>query len=255
MREEQTESTDLLYGRWPVREALQAGRVLKLMLAQNSHGEAVQEIMALAKEKKIPFHWVDKMKLDKIAPGNHQGVVAYMAPLHFADFKSLLREVSKSKSQSPALLFLDGILDPQNVGAILRSAYYFGVQGVVIPKWRAATISGVVVRSSAGAAQFIPIAQVSNLAQSIEAAKEAGLWIAGADMGGEDVKTAQVPRPFGLVMGSEGEGLHQLIRKKCDLIVSLRRPLDFARGKQAEGTRINSLNVSAACAALLHWLS
>lgn len=249
MRERSRESEqtpDLLYGRWPVREALIAGRVLKVMLAQNVQGDSVKEILSLAKAKKIPFLWVDKMKLDRMITGNHQGVVAQMAPLPFADFDDLLKTITP-QTKEVSLLFLDGILDPQNVGAILRSAYFFGVKGVVIPKWRSASVSGAVVRSSAGAAQFIPIAQVSNLAQSLEAAKEKGLWIVGADAGGDDVKKADVPRPFGLVMGSEGEGLHQLIRKKCDLIVSLKR--------LASGPGIDSLNVSAACAALLHHFS
>src|SRR5205823_203140 len=100
-----------------------------------------------------------------------------------------------------------------------RSAVFFGVPGVVIPKWRAASLTGTVVRSSAGAARLIPVAQVANLGTALQEAKKRGLWIIGADMDGEDVKSADVPRPFSLVLGGEGEGIHDLIRKKCEMVV------------------------------------
>lgn len=247
MKEEHAEGTDFIYGRWPVKEALQSGPVSKVLVAQGVQGKPIDEILDLARAKKVPFLWVDRRKLDQMAGEHHQGVLAYVSPVKFANLDQLWDEIDTSPTAGPQILFLDGITDPQNLGSILRSAVFFGLKGVVIPKWRAATITGTVVRTSAGAARLIKIAQVTNLANAIETAKKKALWIVGADMDGEDVKKANIPRPFGLVMGSEGEGLHQLIRKKCDLVVSI---------KGAEGRPgIDSLNVGVATAVLLQQMS
>ncbi|MBV9080736.1 MAG: 23S rRNA (guanosine(2251)-2'-O)-methyltransferase RlmB, partial [Elusimicrobia bacterium] len=142
---------------------------------------------------------------------------------------------------------LDGITDPHNLGSILRSAVFFGVAGVVIPKWRAASVTSTVLRSSAGAARLIPVSQVANLGTAMEVAKKEGFWIIGADMDGIDVRTADVPRPFALVLGSEGEGLHDLVKKKCDMVASIPR--------SPSGRGIESLNVGVAGGILLSALS
>lgn len=236
----------MVYGRWPVREALHSGGVSKLLLANGTNGEPVEEVVSLARQKKVPFLWVDRRKLDQLVGANHQGMVAYVSPLQTAPIETLWERAKNHKGQGPCLLFLDGIQDPQNLGSILRSAVFFGVPGVVIPKWRAAPLTGAAVRASAGAARLIPVAQVSNLPTAMEEARDRGIWLAGADMDGVDVKKADVPRPFALVMGSEGEGLHQLVRKKCDLIVRL---------GSSEVPGVGSLNVGVACGAFLHHLS
>jgi 23S rRNA (guanosine2251-2'-O)-methyltransferase len=145
------------------------------------------------------------------------------------------------------MLFLDGILDPQNLGSILRSAVFFGVPGVVIPKWRAASPTAAVVRASAGAARLIPIAQVSNLVTAMEQTKKKGFWLVGADMDGQDAKKVDLPRPFGLVLGSEGEGLHHLVRKNCDVVVKI--------AKVSGGPGVDSLNVGVAAGILIHQFS
>ncbi|MCG3206209.1 MAG: putative TrmH family tRNA/rRNA methyltransferase [Elusimicrobia bacterium] len=240
--------TDLVYGRWPVREALEAGQVGKLFLARGVSGGPIQEILALAQSKKVPFHWIERRKLEEMAGFGavHQGVAAQVSPIRFHELDSLLDLAKRHRGAGPGLLFLDGVVDPHNLGSILRSAVFFGVSGVVIPKWRAAGVTATVVRSSAGAARLIPICQVANLAQSLESAKKAGIWVVGADMAGEDVKKADVPQPFALVMGGEGEGLHVLIKKKCDLLVALQG--------HPERKGIDSLNVGSAAAALLHAL-
>lgn len=240
--------SDLIYGRWPVREALAAGQVGKLFVARGVSGGPITEILDLAQKKKVVFHWVERRKLDEmVEPGAvHQGVAALVMPAKFADLADLLAAAKSHKGQGPCLLFLDGIVDPHNLGSILRTAVFFGVPGVVIPKWRAATLTGTVVRSSAGAARLIPIAQVANLGQAMEEARKKGIWLAGADMAGEDVKQVDFPRPFAIVLGGEGEGLHDLVKKKCDLLISLKG--DPAR------KGIDSLNVGAATAALLHEL-
>lgn len=235
---------DYVYGRWPVREALEAGPVSKILIARGTGGQPIDEIVHLARSKNVPFLWVERHKLDRLVSGNHQGVVALAAPVGLAAYSDLLERVRERETRGPSLLFLDGIEDPQNLGAILRSAVFFGVPGVVIPKWRASSVTGSVVRASAGAARHVPIAQVSNLAESIERAREAGLWIVGADMDGEEAKKADIPRPFALVMGSEGSGMHQLVRKKCDFVVKL--------SGASDRPGVGSLNVGAACAALLY---
>ncbi len=242
----ENEGSDFVYGRWPVREALESGAVIKVFIAQGVKGEPVDQIVELARQKKVPFHWIERVKLERMVTGNHQGVVAQVTPFRFSEFDVLLKQALAAQVRGPSLLFLDGITDPQNLGSILRSAVFFGVPGVVIPKWRAASVTESVVRASAGAARHMSVAQVSNLAQSLEHAKEQGFWILGADMGGDDVKKMDPPRPFVLVLGSEGEGLHQLIQKKCDVVARI--------VKQHPGPGVDSLNVGAACAVLLHAL-
>ena len=238
---------DLIFGRWPVRESLEAGRVAKVFLSNASRGAAVDDIVRLAKEKKVPFLWVPPRRLDEWAPGRHQGVVAQARPVPYADFDAVLDKGLERKDGGPGVLFLDGVSDPQNLGAILRSAVFFGVPGVVLPKWRSAGLTSAVLRTSAGAAGLVPVAQASNLPTALETAKKRGYWVVGADMSGKDVKIVEIPRPFALVLGSEGEGLHRLSREKCDLTVSIARKFS--------GSGIASLNVSAACAALLHAVS
>lgn len=240
---------DVIYGRWPVREALAAGPVAKVFIAKGITGGPVDEIVALAREKKVPFHFVDRDQINRIAGGGvvHQGVVALAAPVGFASIDTVLEAAKQSKGHGARLLFLDSVTDPHNLGSLLRSAVFFGVAGVVIPKWRAASMTPAVVRSSAGAARLVPVAQVANLASAIDQAKKQGFWIVGADMDGVDARKADLPRPFGLVMGSEGEGVHALIKSKCDVVVSIPRS-PVARG-------IDSLNVGVAGGILLSFFS
>jgi 23S rRNA (guanosine2251-2'-O)-methyltransferase len=195
----------------------------------------------------VSFQFVDRRKLEQMVGDDHQGVVAQAAPIGYADFKALLAEALKSPSRGASLVFLDGVQDPQNLGSLIRTAAFFGVRGVVIAKWRAASLTAAVVRASAGAARVIPVAQVSNLATALEAAKEKGLWLVGADMDGEDVKKADIARPFALVLGAEGEGLHDLVRKKCDYVVRLQ--------KGTSSPAIASLNVGVAGGILMHHFS
>jgi 23S rRNA (guanosine2251-2'-O)-methyltransferase len=248
MERDQESSSDIVYGRWPVREALEAGPVSKVYIAQGAGGGPIDEIIALARKKNVAYHFVDRRKLDQLAGGEgHQGVVAQAAPVGYADFKTLLNNVMAEPPHGPALVFLDGVQDPQNLGSLIRSAAFFGVRGVVIAKWRAASLTAAVVRASAGAARVVPVAQVSNLATALEAAKEKGLWLVGADMDGQDAKKADIGRPFALVMGAEGEGLHDLVRKKCDYVVRL--------NKGSSASAIASLNVGVAGGILMHHFS
>ena len=238
---------DIIYGRWPVKEALESGPVQKIIIAKGSHGKGLDDIYNLARQKKVPFQQVERKKLDQLIKGNHQGILAYVSPVSVVSYASLLDEALGSSGNGPCLLYLDGIQDPQNVGSIIRTAVFMGVYGVVLPKWRAAPLTGSVVRSSAGAARLIAIAQVSNLTNALILARKKGLWIVGADRHGENVRKISIPRPFGLVLGSEGEGLHRLVKENCDYLVSI------AGAESRRG--IDSLNVSVACGVLLHYFS
>lgn len=240
-----SESTDIIFGRWPVREALEAGPVGKLFLARGAGGGPIDDIVDLAKKKKVPFHWVDRRKLDQMVGKDtvHQGVAALVAPVVFSELGEILETAKKYDGRGPCALFLDGILDPHNLGSLLRTAVFFGVPGVVIPKWRAAPLTGTVIRSSAGAARLIPIAQVANLPTAMEAARDEGIWLVGADTDGQDAKKADLPRPFALILGGEGEGLHQLVRKKCDMVVRI---------DKQNPAGIDSLNVGVAGGILIH---
>lgn len=241
------DASDYIYGRWPVREALEAGPVSKIFVAHGASGGPIEEIVALARRKNVVYHFVDRRKLDGLVGANHQGVVALAAPVSTVELDAVLATARNAKATGPSLLFLDGVMDPQNLGSLLRSAVFFGIPAVVIPKWRAAGLTPAVMRSSAGAARLIPVAQVSNLATAIEQTKKAGFWMVGADLNGEDVKKADLPRPFALVLGSEGEGLHQLVRSKCDVVVTIQRG--------GGGPGVGSLNVGVAGAILLHQFS
>ncbi len=239
-------SEDIIYGRWPVLEALRAGQVGKVFVARGTRGENIEDILTLARDKKIPFHMMDRFELERMLEDKHavhQGVVAHVAPMSFVDLSEIVERARAYKGRGPAALLMDGITDPHNVGSLLRSSVFFGVPGVVIPKWRAAGITQTVVRASAGAARLIPITQVANLSTALEAFKKAGVWVVGADMAGDDIKTADLPRPFALIMGSEGDGLHQLIKKRCDVVVRI---------VKTGGAGVDSLNVGVAAGILIH---
>jgi len=241
-------NTDIIYGRHSVEEALEAGSVAKILVAQGTKRDSLKDLLNQAQKRKIPFTWVERRKLDGLTNGlRHQGVVAYVAPLPMEEFDDLLDRVLSIKDKKPLLLFLDGIQDPQNVGSIIRSAVYFGVHGIVLPKWRAAPVTGAVVRASAGAAQHISLSQVSNLSTALQKAKKKGLWLVGADMSGKNVKASDVPSPFAVVLGSEGEGLHRLVKEQCDFLVKI-------SGSKQKG-QVDSLNVSVAAGILLQQLS
>lgn len=236
-----------IYGGWPVREGLAANLVSQVLIAHGASGEHINAVVKAARQQSIPVSWVSRQKLDGLANGNHQGIVAQTRALGYSDINHVWAQASHSDSKGPRLLFLDGILDPQNFGSILRSAAYFGVPGVIVPKRRAAPLTSSVLRASAGAAFQVPIAEVSNLGMALEVARKKGFWVVGADMSGEDIRIADIPRPLILVMGSEGEGLHQGIKKKCDVIVSIK--------KFAKSSTLDSLNVGVACGVLLHQLT
>jgi 23S rRNA (guanosine2251-2'-O)-methyltransferase len=227
------------YGRHPVKEALQSGvPVRKIYLAQGSRGPELMELIHLAEEQRVPMQTLPRQELDRLAgTDKHQGIVALMPGVDYVPWENLLAR-ARQKNEKPALLLLDGIEDPRNLGAILRVAEGAGMHGVVITKRRCAEVTAVTIKTSAGAAFHLPIAQETNLNAVIAQLKRENVWIIGCDMSGEKpIFEMDAKMPLALVLGGEGLGLHRLVRKKCDFLFHI--PM---RGK------IDSLNVSTAAA-------
>lgn len=237
------EQSEYIYGRRTVLEALRSSpdRVNKLFVAQGARGEGIGKIIELAKLNRVVTKVLPKRGLERYAPNaSHQGVVASMTPTSYADADDLTEPYPGG---DPALLvLLDGITDPQNLGAILRTAEAVGATGVFIPRHRSASLTSVVAKHSAGASQFIPVARVPNVVRVIESLKENGVQTVGAaGDAGETIYNVDFTPPTAIVIGSEGTGLRPLVRKKCDLLARI--PM---RGK------IASLNASAAAAVVLY---
>ncbi len=205
-----------------VEEALTANRPLdRIVIARGRHGERVESIVRLAKSHGVPVRFEDRQQVDRLAgTREHQGIAALAAAKPAVELEDLL---GARDSASPGLLvLLDSIEDPRNLGAIVRTALAAGAQGVVIPERRAAGLTDTVERASAGALEHLPVARVKNLVRAMEEMKEAGYWLVGLDERAQKSYTnADLRGPVGIVFGSEGEGLHELTRKRCDFLVSI----------------------------------
>lgn len=236
----QQENENLLAGRNPIREALKAGRpVEKLLVASGELSGAGQEIIRMAREAGAVVQKVDRSRLDQIYPA-HQGMLAYVAAVPYVELSDILAAAA-AKGEDPFLILLDGITDPHNLGAIVRSAECAGAHGVVIPERRAAGLTPAAAKAAAGALNHMPIARVKNLNRAIDELKAAGVWVIGTAMDGENALTADLTGPVALVIGSEGEGISQLTLEKCDRTISL--PM---KGQ------IESLNASVAAGVLMY---
>ena len=237
---EAAESENLLAGRNPIREALRAGRpVEKLLVASGELSGAAQEIIRMAREAGAVVQRVERSRLDQIYPA-HQGMLAYVAAVPYVALGDILATAA-AKGEDLFLILLDGITDPHNLGAIVRSAECAGAHGVVIPERRAAGLTPAAAKAAAGALNHMPIARVKNLNRAIEELKAAGVWVVGTAMDGENALTADLTGPVALVIGSEGEGVSRLTLEKCDRTVSRPR-----KG------RIESLNASVAAGVLMY---
>jgi 23S rRNA (guanosine2251-2'-O)-methyltransferase len=234
---------DVVAGPHAALEVLRAGKraVRRLTLARQEGGATVEAILALAREQKIPVEVRPRDELDRAGRGaTHQGVLLEVGPFPYAEPEALVAQASAGPEPG-FLLVLDGIQDPQNLGAILRSAEAAGVHGCVIPKDRAAGVGPAAVRASAGATEHLPIARVTNLATFLESVKSQGFWVVGAVAGGgRNLFASDLTDPLALVIGGEEQGLRHLTKSRCDLIVQIP-----SRG------RVASLNASAAAAVCL----
>ncbi|REE68867.1 23S rRNA (guanosine2251-2'-O)-methyltransferase [Paenibacillus taihuensis] len=241
---EQEESQEWIAGKHPVMEALRSGRdINKIWIAEQAQKNA-QPIMMEAKKAGIIVQVVDKRKLDQMVEGvPHQGVVAQAAAHRYYEVDELLAR-AKESGEMPIFLLLDEIEDPHNLGSILRTAECTGVHGVIIPKRRSASLTATVSKTSAGAVEYIPVARVTNMAQTIDKLKEAGIWVAGADVGAkQDVyaSSTKFDMPLAIVIGNEAKGIGRLIRDKCDFLIKL--PMNG---------QLNSLNASVAAGVLMY---
>lgn len=234
---------DQIEGRNPVIEALRAGREInKLLVARGSKAGSMKAILALARSAGVPVQEVDREKLDGMAAGRaHQGVIALGASKEYASVEDMLA-LAAERGEDPFLLILDGIEDPQNLGSLLRTADAAGVHGVIIPQHRAAGLTAVVAKASAGAIEYVPVARVVNLSRTIDELKEKGIWVAGSDASAEQLHfSADLKGPLAIVVGSEGKGMGRLVKEKCDFLVQL--PM---RG------HVSSLNAAVAGAILVY---
>ncbi len=233
---------DKIIGRNPVAEAIRSGRSIdKILIKKGKYEGAVAPIIKKAKDAGIIIQEVGREKLDYIAEGgNHQGIVAYASAYEYATVKDILDRARK-KGEPPFIIICDKITDPHNLGAILRTANCAGAHGVIIPKRNSAGLNSVVAKTSAGAVEYTPVAKVTNIAAAIDSLKEEGLWIAAADMDGEEMYNVDLTGSIGLVIGSEGEGVGRLVKEKCDFIARI--PMSG---------EINSLNASVAAGVLMY---
>ena len=215
---------DRFTGIHAVREALEAGSAFdRIVIAKGRQDTRVEEIVQLARARNIPVRFEDRGNLDRLANSrDHQGVVALAAARPPATLEDILANANKSKGQIGLIVLLDGVEDPHNLGAIIRTALAAGAHGIVIPERRAVGLTDTVARASAGALAHLPVARVTNLVRTMEELKKAGYWLVGLDENGEKTYTeVDYTSPTGVVMGGEGSGLHELTRKRCDFVVSL----------------------------------
>ena len=227
-------------GRNAVLEALRSGRTIDRLFVQDGVKEGpIQTIIREARKHDTILQFVKKERLDQMSEtGKHQGVIAYAAAYSYATVAEIL-DAAREKDEPPFIVLLDGIEDPHNLGAILRTAHQAGAHGIIIPKRRAAGLTAVAARTSAGAINYMPVAKVTNLKNTMEDLKKEGIWFACADMSGDTMYQVNLTGPIGIVIGNEGDGVSRLVREACDMYVSI--PM---KGK------IDSLNASVAAGIL-----
>ena len=236
-----SERDDLIIGRNAAKEALQSGRAVDSVLVANGEKTgALPLLIAQCRDRGLPVKEVDRKKLDFMCGhGNHQGIIMLAAAHEYATVEDILN-AAHEKNEPPFIIICDSIEDPHNLGAIIRSAECAGAHGVIIPERRSAGLSGIVGKTSAGALEYMPVARVKNLTDTIKRLKKEGLWVYCADMDGTPYLEADLAGALALVIGSEGAGVGRLVRENCDGVLSI--PM---KGK------INSLNASVAAAILM----
>lgn len=241
-KREEEAPENMLEGRNPIREALKAGRTIeRLLVAEGEIQGSVKEIVYDAKQNGAIIQEVERTRLDHLSvTGAHQGLIAYVAVKEYCTVEDILA-YAEERREDPFIVVLDGICDPQNLGAIIRSAECAGVHGVIIPSRRAVGLTPVVAKCSAGAIEYMRIARVTNISQTIEKLKKANVWVYGASMEGKNYSRVKMNGATALVIGAEGEGLSPLVKKNCDCLVSM-----------PQLGHIDSLNASVAAGILMY---
>jgi 23S rRNA (guanosine2251-2'-O)-methyltransferase len=237
------ESAPVVYGVNPLWGLVNdhPGELLGLYVTAGKKGPQIIKVLAAAASCAIPVVEVDRVRLRRLAGSeHHQGIVGVVRPYAYADFEELT-QITPGRVAGSMVVVLDGITDPQNLGAIIRTAYCFGAAGLIIPRDRAAAVTAAVEKASAGAVRQLPVARVTNLSRALDDLKDRGFWVYGTDVtGGQDVRSVVFAERTALVLGSEGKGLRDLVRKKCDFFLSI--PMV---GK------LGSLNVSVAAGIIM----
>lgn len=234
---------DIVEGRNSVLELIKSGKdINKLFIQKGEKHGSINMILSMAKEKKIVIVQVEKSKLDSLSQTkNHQGVIAIVPPYKYCDVDDILK-YAQSKNEDPFIIMLDGIEDPHNLGSIIRTAETAGVHGIIIPKRRAAGVNATVNKTSAGATQYMKIARVNNLTETIKYLKKQGIWFYGTDMKAETYYNEQdLTGPICIVIGSEGFGISKLVRENMDVLIKI--PM---KGK------ISSLNASVSAGIVIY---
>lgn len=240
---EEKKFDDQIEGRNSVLELLESGKdVNKIYVTRGEKHGSINKILAIAKERKIIVVEKDKRQMDEMAQEeNYQGVIAIVPPFEYVEVEDIIN-AAKEKNEDPFVLILDGIEDPHNLGSIIRTAETAGVHGIIIPKRRAASVNSTVNKASAGAVEHMKIARVTNISDSIEELKQAGLWICGTDINAEKYYYNQdLTGPLGIVIGNEGKGISEKVKKSCDFNVKI--PM---RGK------VTSLNASVSTGIIVY---
>ena len=234
--EDNKTESNIIEGRNAVIEAFRSGKTVdKVLVLEGCQDGPINTIVREAKKQNVLIKYVKKDRLDKASEtGKHQGVIAYVAAYKYAEVEDIL-ENARKKGEKPFIILLDGIEDPHNLGAIIRTANQAGAHGVIIPKRRAVGLTSTVARTSAGAIYNTPVAKVTNIANTIEELKKEGMWFVCADMDGEVMYNLDLKGPIGLVIGNEGEGVGRLVKEKCDFVAKIPMKGD-----------IDSLNASVA---------
>jgi 23S rRNA (guanosine2251-2'-O)-methyltransferase len=237
----------IIYGVNPVRETLRAAimPVERIILAPGRKGRDIEGIVERAAKRNIPVITGDRNEMASLAgTKSHQGIICIASDYPYADIDAIIKNDNPQLTGS-FILILDGVEDPHNLGSIIRSAYCFGINGIIIPQDRSVSVTPTVIKVSSGAAQHLPVARVVNIARTIDYLKDRGFWIFGSDAHGQsDFAGLDYSGKVCLVMGSEGKGIRPLVRKKCDYIISLKMPGSF-----------DSLNVSVAAGIMVYEIS
>ncbi|GAB4074381.1 23S rRNA (guanosine(2251)-2'-O)-methyltransferase RlmB [Barrientosiimonas marina] len=233
---------EIIIGKNPVIEALESGRsVNKVLVSEQLNRSFITKLQHMSKEAGTVLQKTPKKKLDQLASGSHQGVIAYVAAHAYAELDDLLDEAER-RHEDPFLIVLDQLEDPHNLGAILRTADATGAHGVIIPKHRSVGLTAAVAKTAAGAVEHIPVARVTNIASTLDELKKRNTWVVGTEANGhEDYRMLDGCLPIALVIGNEGKGMSRLVKDKCDWTVSL--PMQG---------HVSSLNASVACSLLLY---
>ena len=241
---------DIIKGRKPVLTAIENNvSINKLFISKSAKGDIISTIFRLARKKGIVFSFLDSKEIDRKGGDKNQGVVAFVSATEYLSIDELLEIAADNKKNNKNTRFciLDSITDPHNVGAIIRSAYAFGIDGVIIPKRNCCPINSTVVKASAGSASLMNIANINNIVDTMKILKDNGFWCMGADIDGEDIKSFvnnQKDTDLCIVLGSEGKGMKRLVKENCDYIVKIPFVRDF-----------DSLNVSCAASIIFYTLS